>query len=214
MPIVTPNILPGEEGYVSKKERNKVLKVKEKKERNKKIKADSSIGKIRPGKFRIGKSIITPRGERKYPIWKFSRQIGEIVVSNKGLQNEEIELSFNRFGGIGSYKHLIQDADFRKKWMIREQELLMTQKECYVCKKKLSKSSTPNLYHYNMWRKRSRLLEDAEKVPLEVVNGKLTIDEGWAKFNDILEQGNRYYMSLKDTALVCSVCAKQKNLQY
>ena len=63
-----------------------------------------------------------------------------------------------------------------------------------------------------MFKKRIDLLERAAKVPEEVIKGKLTIEKGWEKFNDILEEGNRYYMSLVDTALVCSACAKQKNL--
>lgn len=214
MAIITPHILPGEPGYVSRKEKTRALKVKEKKERKKANKEEATIGKIRPGRFRIGKVRITPRGEKKYPIWRFSRQIGEILVKHKDQPNEEISLTYNRFGGIGSYKHLIQDSDFRMKWAIREQELLMTQKQCYLCKKGLSKVATPNIYHYNMWKKRSQLLEEAQKVPQKVVSGKMTIEEGWQKFNDILEEGNRYYMSLKDTALVCATCAKSKNLQY
>ena len=63
-----------------------------------------------------------------------------------------------------------------------------------------------------MFKKRIELLEDAAKVPEQVVSGKLTIEKGWEKFNNILEKGNKYYMSLKDTALICSSCAKQKNL--
>jgi len=63
-----------------------------------------------------------------------------------------------------------------------------------------------------MFKFRTDLLEKASEVPEEVISGKLTIEKGWEKFNDILEEGNRYYMSLKDTALVCSNCAKQKNL--
>ena len=63
-----------------------------------------------------------------------------------------------------------------------------------------------------MFKKRTDLLEKASKVPQEVIKGKLTIEKGWKKFNNILEEGNRYYMSLKDTALICSSCAKRKGL--
>ena len=65
-----------------------------------------------------------------------------------------------------------------------------------------------------MFQKRTDLLEKASKIPEEVISGKLTIEEGWEKFNDILEEGNRYYMSLKDTALICLACAKNKGLNY
>ena len=88
----------------------------------------------------------------------------------------------------------------------------MTQNSCKLCGKKISKTAKPNLYHYNMFRKRTDILERASMVPGKVVSGKLTIEEGWGKFNDILEEGNRYYMSLKDTALICSACAKRKGL--
>lgn len=63
-----------------------------------------------------------------------------------------------------------------------------------------------------MFRKRTDILGNASKVPEEVILGKITVEEGWKKFNDILEEGNRYYMSLEDTALICPVCAKNKGL--
>lgn len=214
MGIQTPNLLPGEEGYVSKKERTIRKKVVEKKERMVQRKKDMTIGKIRTGSkgYRIGKPTMTPRKEKKYPLWRYSKKIGEILVENKDTPEEKASISFRRLGGIGNYKHLIQDADFQMDWAIREQELLMTQKKCYVCEKNISKSAKPNLYHYNMFKKRAELLEKASEVPEDVLSGKLTVEEGWEKFNDILEEGNRYYMSLKDTALVCAVCAKSKGL--
>jgi hypothetical protein len=214
MAIKTPDILPGEKGYVSKKEKTIKRKIGEKRTRRAVRKQDMKIGKIKTGYkgYRIGKPTTTPRKEKRYLVWRYSRKIGEILVINKDTPQEKITFKFNRLGGIGNHKHLIQDADFQMEWMVREQELLMTQDKCYVCGKKLSKSAKPNLYHYKMFKKRTDLLEKASKVPEEVAKGKLTIEEGWEKFNDILEEGNRYYMSLKDTALVCSACAKQKNL--
>ncbi len=214
MAIKTPSILPGEKGYISKKEKTAVRKFGEKNARKATYKKERTIGKIKSGAkgYRIGKPTTTPRKEKKYPIWRYSRKIGEILVKNKDTPEEEITFKFNRLGGIGNFKHLIQDADFQMAWLIREQELLMTQEKCYVCGKKISKAAKPNLYHYKMFKKRIDLLEKAAKVPEEVLNGKLTIEAGWEKFNDILEEGNRYYMSLKDTALVCASCAKQKNL--
>ena len=210
MAIVTPTILPGEKGYVPKKERTAKKKEAEKKIKAVERKKDKVIGKIRTGTrgFRIGKVSITPRKEKRYAIWRYSKKIGEIVVSPE----DEISLIFNRLGGIGNHKHLIQDADFQLQWAIREQELLMTQEKCYNCSKKISKTAKPNLYHYNMFKKRTDLLEKASKVPEDVISGKLTIEQGWEKFSDTLESGNRYYMGLKDTALVCAACAKQKNL--
>ena len=214
MAIITPDILPGEEGYVSKKERTAKRKLSEKKEKRSTQKKDLTLGRIRTGSkgYRIGKSKTTPRKEIKFPIWRYSKKIGEIIISNKGTKDEEINLNFHRFGGIGNFKHLIQDADFQKDWTIREQELLLTQSNCALCSRKISKTAKPNLYHLKMWNKRSSLLEEAEKVPQDIIDGKLTIEQGWEKFNDILEEGNRYYMSLKDTALICPNCAKMKNL--
>ena len=216
MAIKTPNILPGEKGYVSKKEKTANRKTAEKKSRAVARKKDLKIGKIKTGGrgYRIGKVSVTPRKERKYPVWRYSKRIGEILVKNKDTSEEEIFMKFNRFGGIGNYKHLIQDADFQLEWAVKEQELLMTQKECFSCKKKLSKTAKPNLYHHKMWKKRTDLLEAAEKIPEDVINGKLTIEEGWDKFSDTLEEGNRYFMSLKDTALICSTCAGRKGLNY
>jgi len=212
MAIKTPDILPGEEGYIPKKERTKEKKLNEKKERKVREKKDIEIGNIKTGYkgYRIGRPTITPRKEKKYIIWRFTKKIGEIIVSTEG----KISLNFFRFGGVGSYKSLIQDVDFQKRWAIREQELLMTQKECAICKGKISKTAKPNLYHTKMWIKRAGLLEEAEKVPEEVAEGKLTIEDGWKKFNEILEKGNRYYMSLQDTALICASCAKKKGLSY
>lgn len=210
MAITTPSILPGEKGYVSKKEKTAKRKDAEKRTKAVQRKKDKVIGKIKPGAkgYRIGKLTVTPQKNRKYPIWRYSKQIGEIIVDS----DEEIELTFKRLGGIGNFKHLIQDADFQLQWAIREQELLMTQETCYNCSKKISKTAKPNLYHFNMFKKRTNLLEKAAKVPEQVISGKLTIEKGWEKFNDILEEGNRYYMSLEDTALLCAACAKQKNL--
>ena len=214
MAIKTPNILPGEKGYISKKEKTATKKSKEKTTRRKQRKKDITIGKIKRGAkgYRIGKLTITPRKERKYPIWRYSRKIGEIIVKNKDTKDEEISFKFNRLGGIGNHKHLIQDADFQLQWAIREQELLMTQDKCFLCHKKISRTAKPNLYHHKMFKKRTDLLEKASKVPEEVIKGKLTIEKGWKKFNNILEEGNRYYMSLKDTALICPSCTKRKGL--
>lgn len=214
MAIITPDILPGEPGYISRKEKTAKKKAAEKSNKITREKKDATIGKIRTGSkgYRIGRPVITPRKEKKYPIWRYSRKIGEIFVQNKDRPEEEITLTFNRLGGIGNFKHLIQDTNFQKEWMIREQELLMTQEKCYLCNKGISKSARPNLYHYNMFKKRTALLEKASKVPDEVLKGKLTIEEGWEKFNNILEEGNRYYMALKETALICASCAKKKNL--
>lgn len=214
MTVKTPKILPGEKGYISRKEKTAKTKSIEKKDRIVQQKKDMTIGKINLGSkgYRIGKPKTTPRKERKYPIWRYSRRIGEILVKHKDTPQEEIELKFNRLGGIGNYRHLIQDADFQLQWAIREQELLMTQENCHLCHKKLSKTAKPNLYHYKMFKKRTDLLGKAAQVPAKVVSGKLTIEKGWEKFNDSLEEGNRYYMSLKDTALICPFCARQKNL--
>ncbi len=214
MAIKTPDILPGEKGYVSKKQKTAEKKVTEKKERQAKRKQEMQIGKIKTGSkgYRIGRPTTTYKKEIKYPVWRYSKKIGEIIVTNKDLPNEKIEMTFNRLGGIGNHKHLIQDADFQLQWAIREQELLITQDKCYLCKKKLSKSAKPNLYHIKMWKKRIDLLEKAAKVPESVIEGKLTIEKGWEKFSEILESGNRYYMSLEDTALICASCAKSKNL--
>jgi hypothetical protein len=214
MAIITPKILPGEKGYVSKKEKTAKKKSTEKRARATQRKKDLNIGKIKTGfkGYRIGKSKVTPQKEIKYPIWRYSKKIGEITVSNKDTPQEEVELVFQRFGGIGNFKHLIQDADFQLQWAIKEQELLMTQEKCKLCGKNISKAAKPNLYHYNMFKKRTSLLEKAAKVPEEVIKGKLTVEKGWEKFNDILEEGNRYYMSLKETALICSACAKSKGL--
>lgn len=210
MVIKTPTILPGEKGYISKKEKTAKRKETEKKTKAVQRKKDKVIGKIKTGAkgYRIGKLSITPRKEKRYPIWKYSKKIGEIMITPE----DEITLTFKRLGGIGNFKHLIQDVDFQFQWAIREQELLMTQKKCYNCNKNISKSAKPNLYHYNMFKFRTDLLEKAAKVPDQVISGKLTIEKGWEKFGDILEEGNRYYMSLKDTALLCAACAKQKNL--
>lgn len=215
MAIKTAKILPGEPGYVSKKEKTLLKKETEKKKKAAKRKADKSIGKIKTGGkgYRIGKVSITPTKSRKYPIWRYSKKIGEILVQNKDTPNEEVTLEFKRFGGIGNFKHLIQDADFQLQWAIREQELLITQDTCHICNKKISKAAKPNLYHYNLFKVRTKLLEQAEKIPEQVITGKLTIEEGWEKFNDTIEEGNRYFMSLKETALICSACAKKKDLK-
>lgn len=216
MAIKTPDILPGEPGYIPKSERTKAKKEAERKEKKKIGRKEISIGKIKTGSkaYRIGRSKSTIKGEKKFPIWRYMKKIGEITIRNSGTPAEEIEISFNRLGGIGNFKHLIQDADFQVRWTNREQELLLTQDKCYLCNKKLSKTAIPNLYHTKMWQKRAQLLEEAQEVPEEVAKGKLTIEQGWEKFNDILESGNRYYMSLKDTALVCSTCAKSKGLKF
>ena len=214
MAIKTPDILPGEKGYISRKQKTATKKSGEKKTRAVQRKKDMTIGKIKTGGkgYRIGRPSTTHRKEIKYPVWRYSRRIGEISILNRDTPEEEVSMKFNRLGGIGNHKHLIQDVDFQRQWLIREQELLMTQDKCYNCHKKLSKSAKPNLFHYNMFKKRTDLLEKAAKVPEEVLSGKLTIEKGWEKFSDTLEEGNRYYMALKETALICSTCAKQKNL--
>ena len=216
MAIRTPDILPGEPGYISKKERTAKKKVTERKKHTKARAKSKIIGKIKAGSkgFRIGRPITTPRKEQKYPLWKFKRKIGEIIVSNKDSSEEKISMKFFRFGGIGNFKHLIQDADFQKRWSKKEKELLDSQKACKLCGKKISKTAIPNLYHYNLFKKRASLLEEAEKVPNNVISGKFTVKKGWEKFNHLLEEGNRYYMSLKETALICSTCAKSKGLVY
>ncbi|MBU2576838.1 MAG: hypothetical protein KKF50_03890 [Nanoarchaeota archaeon] len=216
MAIKTPDILPGEEGYLSRKEKTMKKKNTERKARKSKEKKEMNLGKIKTGFkwYRIGKPKTMPNKERKYPIWRYSKKIGEITIKNKGTPQEELILTFQRFGGIGNFKHLIQDADFQLQWAIREQELLMTQEKCKLCGKNISKTAKPNLYHFKMFQKRMGLLEKASKVPEEVISGKLTIEKGWEKFNNILEEGNRYYMSLKDTALICPACAKSKGLDF
>ena len=93
MAIKTPNILPGEKGYISRKEKTIAKKSTEKKERATRRKKDMMIGKIKAGAkcYRVGKSATTPRKEKKYPIWRYYRRIGEITISDKdlaGLENE------------------------------------------------------------------------------------------------------------------------------
>jgi hypothetical protein len=214
--ITTPNILPGEKGW--EEQQKKKARDKETKNIAKRIsvpRAPKQVGKIKTGAngIRIGRPTSTYKGETKYPVWRYKRKIGEIVAKDEGLESEEITLTFNRLGGMGNYKHLIQDADFQLEWMTREQELLMTQESCHLCNKKISKTAIPNLYHLNMFQKRTELLEKAALVPAEVVSGKLTLEEGWDKFNDIIEEGNRYYMSLQDTVLLCQKCAKGKGIR-
>jgi hypothetical protein len=214
--IVTPDILPGEPGWekLQKQKRDAKEGMRQLTKPNSK-RASAKIGNISLGDqaFRFGRPTQNVKGDKKYPIWRYKRRIGEIQIENPDRENQEVVLKFVRLGGIGNHKHLIQDADFQLKWMTREQELLMTQAECHSCNKKISKTAQPNLYHYNLFNKRTGLLEKAEKVPEEVTNGKLSISEGWEKFNQIIEDGNRYYMSLKDTALICSSCAKKKGLK-
>ncbi|MFH1451589.1 MAG: hypothetical protein ABIF88_00240 [archaeon] len=214
MAIKTPDILPGEKGYIPRKEKTALRKQKEKFYNKKQKKLENAIGKIKLGSngFRLGKPTTIPSGEKKYILWRYAKRIGEIRVKNKGTAEEKITMKYHRLGGIGNFKHLIQDADFQLKWVIREQELLLTQSECKLCHRKISKTAKPNLYHLKMWKKRAELLEKAENIPNDVIAGKITVEEGWNKFSDTLEEGNRYYMSLKDTALICPNCAKQKGL--
>ena len=115
MGIKTPDILPGEKGYVSKKERTIQKKVTEKKEKTIQRKKEMALGKIKTGAkgYRIGKPKTTPKKEKKYPIWRYSKKIGDLLVKNKDTSQEEVVLTFRRLGGIGNYKHLIQDADFQ-----------------------------------------------------------------------------------------------------
>jgi translation elongation factor EF-Ts len=134
------------------------------------------------------------------------------VVQNED-NDSEIELSFVRMGAGANHKHLIQDKDFQKQWQEREDELLITQEKCYLCDKKISTTAKPNLYHYNLFKKKTQILEKAEKVPQKVVEGKLTLEEGWKEFNNVLDEVNKYYLSLKDTALVCHQCAKRKGIR-
>jgi len=215
MAIKTPDILPGEPGWEELQEKKK--KAREKRTGIKKDgkKTPESVGKIILGSpaFRFGKPHQTFKGDKKLFLWRYKRKIAELSIANPGKENEKIELKFIRLGGIGNYKHLIQDADFQLEWMTREQELLITQNKCHLCEKKLSKTAEPNLYHYNLFQKRTELLEKADKVPEEVLSGKLTVEKGWEKFNNIIEEGNRYYMTLEDTALICPTCAKSKGLK-
>jgi len=210
--IKTPNILPGEKGYISKKERTASKKITKRKEKKIREKKEIQIGKIKTGykAFRISKPTTTTKKEKKFTVRRYAKKIGEIVVSPDG----KIAMKFYRFGGIGNYKSLIQDIDFAHRWMVREQELLLTQKDCAICRSKISKTAKPNLYHTKMWQKQAVILEEAEKVPQEIIDGKLTIEEGWKKFNDIIEEGNRYYMSLHDTALICAECVKKRGINY
>jgi len=215
--ITTPDILPGEPGWEelqAKKKKAKELA----KSKNKKVvkKAPKEIGNIKTGNggLRIGREIRTYTGVKKYPVWRYRRQVGEIIVKNSETENgeDEISLTFMRLGSIANHRRLIQDADFQKKWDAKEQELLDSQKTCHLCSKKISKTAKPNLFHYNLFRKRAEISEEAAKVPDRVVSGELTLEEGWEEFNNVLESGNRYYMTLDETALVCHTCAKSRGL--
>jgi hypothetical protein len=212
--IITPDILPGEPGwekYIAKKKKSKErAKLKVKKVVKK---APKKVGNIEIGGngLRIGREVKTYDGRKKYPIWRYRRRVGEIIIENEE-NGSKISLSFARIGGNANYRNLIQDSDFQKKWNAKEEELLENQSACHLCRKKISKTAKPNLYHYNLFRKKSELLERADNVPAEVVSGKLNLEEGWAKFNNILEDINRYYMGLEETALVCSNCAKSRGL--
>ena len=67
MTIKTPDLLPGEKGYVSKKEKTASKKSIGKKEKTKRKKQEQTIGKIKLGNkgCRIGRSTRTPRKEKK-----------------------------------------------------------------------------------------------------------------------------------------------------
>ncbi len=216
MAIKTPDILPGEPGW-EKLQKKKQSKKKEQASSTKsKKKAPTKIGKIVLGEkaFRFGLPFTTHKKETKYFIWRYRRKIGEVIVTNIGENDESIELSLIRLKGVGNFKSLIDDVDFQKQWESREQELLKTQASCHICQRKISKVAKPNIYHYNLFKKRADILEKSKKVADEIKSGKLTVSEGWDKFNDILEEGNRYFMSLKETALICTSCAKSKQLDY
>lgn len=212
MSIKTPNILPGEPGweeYQKSKEKEKKKVIEEKKPRKR---TPIQVGNIilESNRFRFGLPFKNYKGETKYYIWKFKLKIGEVTIDKNG----NISLEFFRMKRIGNYRDLIVDVDFAKRWTEREHELLDSQKNCYLCGKKISKAAKTNLYHYNMFKRKSQILEESQNVACDVVSGKLSIEDGWEKFNDILEEGNRYYMSLKDTALVCATCAKEKQVNY
>ena len=68
MAIKTPDILPGEKGYIPKKERTATKKASEKKAKSIQRKKETTIGKIKTGfkKYRIGKPSVTPKKEKKY----------------------------------------------------------------------------------------------------------------------------------------------------
>jgi hypothetical protein len=157
--IVTPSVLPGEKGWeAQQKKKAEEKEAKKEAKRTSVPRAPKEVGKIKAGGngLRIGRPTQTYKGETKYPVWRFRRKVGEILVENPGTEDENITLTFQRLGGMGNYKHLIQDADFQLEWMTREQELLMTQDKCHLCEKKLSKTAIPNLYHYHMfqpWKK-------------------------------------------------------------
>ena len=209
MVIKTPNILPGEPGWEERKITKKSVQIKEKVSKKR---TPEQVGNIVLGSkmLRFGLPLKNYKGETKYYIWKFKIKIGEVTVD----KNDKISLEFFKFKRIGNYRDLINDVDFQKKWVERENELLESQKDCYICGKKISKGAKPNIYHYNMFKKKSELLENSENVAEEVVSGKLTAFDGWEKFNDILKEGNRNYMSLKDTALICANCEKNRDIHY
>ena len=95
MAIKTPDILPGEKGYVSKKTKTATRKETEKSVKKAKRKQEMAIGKIKPGNsgYRIGRPITTHKKEIKYPVWRYSKKIGEIIVTNKDLSEEKIEMN-------------------------------------------------------------------------------------------------------------------------
>ncbi len=212
MAIKTPSILPGEPGWEALQK--KKAKAKQQKAVKNRKRTPDQIGKIVLGNkaFRFGLPFTNHKKQTKYFMWRYRKKIGEIIVTDEGEESEKIELTFQRLKSIGNYKALIGDSDFQKTWEAREQELLSEQTTCHLCGKKISKTAKPNVYHYNLFKKRADILERSAKVSEEVNNGKLTIAEGWDKFNDILEEGNRYFMSLKETALICPNCARLKQL--
>jgi hypothetical protein len=213
--ITTPDILPGEPGWdkyiADKKKAKEATRLKTKKVVKK---APRKVGNISTGNggLRIGREVRTYTGVKKYPVWRYRRQVGEIVVDTDDDGKEEIELTFIRLGSIANHRRLIQDVDFQKKWDAKEKELLDSQGTCHLCNKKISKTAKPNLFHYNIFKKRALISEEAAKVPSRVVSGELTLEEGWSEFNNVLETGNKYYMSLEETALVCASCAKSRGL--
>ncbi len=213
MAIKTPSILPGEQGWEEYKKNKKKENKEIKKESSGKKRIPEKIGNITLGdkSFRFGLPFNTYKEETKFFIWRYKRKIGEIIVKKNG-DEEEIILTFFRIKRMGNFKDLITDSDFQKEWSSKEIELLKTQKDCYLCGKRISKTAKPNIYHYNIFKKKAHILENSEKVAEQVVKGEITLSEGWEMYNDILEEVNRYYMSLREVALICANCAKTKQI--
>lgn len=116
---------------------------------------------------------------------------------------------------IGFYSKMFLDIIYKDKeikyfWDNRKSSLFEQQKgKCWSCEKDFNEKEKRYLHHYKMEFVKEDIKKELKEITEKMLNGKITLEQGFNYHQNLFNKTFKYYSSTKDTALICYDCHKQ-----